>query len=64
MTASRTTTPRWVTFLAGATWLATLLMGLAVQWVTFGTDFLQLMLSFAVNSTTGAANQRPSSPSP
>jgi hypothetical protein len=57
MTAGRRTTPRWVTVLAASTWLATLFMGLAVLWVTFGTDFLQLMLSFAVDSTTGAGNE-------
>jgi hypothetical protein len=40
MTQGRATTPRWVTFLAGAIWLATLAMGLAILWVGFLTSYV------------------------
>ncbi len=50
MIAAGATTPRWVMFLAGAIWLATLAMGLATLWVGFQTDFLQNLAS-AVSAT-------------
>ena len=48
----RATTPRWVTFLAGFVWLATLLMGLAIMWIGFQTDFLLFMAASATDTAS------------
>ncbi len=50
MIARTAVTPRWVTFLAASIWLATLLMGLAILWVGFQTDFLLAMVASAPNT--------------
>ena len=48
--------PRWVTFLAASVWLTTLLMVLAIQWVGYGTDFLQRTLVPTAGSAPGASD--------
>jgi hypothetical protein len=50
MIAGRATSPRWVTIVAGAIWVATLAMGLAILWVGFQTDFLVVMAASASDS--------------
>jgi hypothetical protein len=52
MTQGRATTPRRVTFLAGAIWLATLAMGLGILWVGYQTDFL-LDMAASAGATSG-----------
>ena len=52
MTQARATTPRWVTLLAGAIWLATLAMALAILWVGFQTDFLLDMAASATDTAS------------
>ena len=49
-------TPKWVTVIAASVWLATLLMGLAVLWVGFGTDFLLKTLIPTAASAPGAGD--------
>ena len=56
VTQGRATTPRWVTFLAAATWLATLAMGLAILWVGFQTDFLLAMAAVAPDTASPGVN--------
>lgn len=53
MTAGRTA-PRWVSFVAVATWLATLAMALAILWVGFETDYLQDMAGLMTATALGA----------
>jgi hypothetical protein len=48
--------PKWVTVIAASVWLATLLMGLGVLWVGFGTDFLSETLVPASASAPGASD--------
>lgn len=47
----RATTPRWVTIVAPSVWLATLLMGLAILWVAFQTDFVLQMARAATDAS-------------
>ena len=56
MTEGRATTPRWVTFIAASVWLATLLMGLAIMWVAFLTDFLLFMAALAPDTAAVGVN--------
>jgi hypothetical protein len=51
-------TPKWVTVIAASVWLATLLMGLAVLWVGFGTDFLRETLVPTAATAPGAGDLR------
>jgi hypothetical protein len=46
--------PRWIAVVVVATWLATLAMALAILWVGFETDFLQVMArSAGANAALG-----------
>lgn len=54
MTAVRAA-PRWIAVVVVATWLATLAMALAILWVSFGTDFLQIG-AFSSGATAAGAD--------
>ena len=56
MTQARASTPRWITFLAAAIWLATLAMGLAIMWVGFQTDFLLSIVALAPDTAAPGVN--------
>jgi hypothetical protein len=56
VTQGRSTTPRWVTFLAASVWLATLLMGLGILWVSFQTDYLLYMAASAPDTAAVGAD--------
>lgn len=56
MTQAPSTTPRWVTFLTAAIWLATLSMGLAILWVGFQTDFLLDMAASAPDTASAGVD--------
>ena len=48
--------PKWVTLVAASVWLATLLMGLAVLWVGFQTNYLFDVAAFASDAAAPGAD--------